>query len=71
MLTLHTTALMALGIQAPHTVPITQVPAGLFDNKTSILLLIVLLIAAPRVAAVVASVTFINVVYVVCDRSWE
>jgi len=31
----------------------------------------VLLTAAPRVASVVASVTFMNVVYAVCDRRWE
>lgn len=70
MLTLHTTALMAVGIRAPCAVPVAKmwVPAGVFNNKTSILLLIVLLTATPRVASVVASVTSMNVV---CGRGWE
>lgn len=73
MLTLYTTALMAVGIQAPYPVLVvkTWVPAGLFNNKTSVLLLTVLLAATPPVASVVATVTFMNVVYVVCVRSWE
>lgn len=68
---LHTTALMAVSIPTPHAVPVAKlcVPVGLFNNRTSILLLIVLLTATPRVASVVASVTFMNVVYGVCDRS--
>lgn len=66
---LHTTALMAVGVQAPYTLPVAKmrVPAGLFNSKTLILLLIVLLTAAPPLSSAVASILFMDVVYVVCD----
>lgn len=71
--TLHTTALMAVGVQAPYTLPVAKmwVPAGLLNNKTSIFLLIVLLTATPPLSSTVASVSFTDMVYVVCDRSRE